>query len=87
MYAFNSPHRTGASSPALATGLAFLSLACGVLGFFFLSLFLAPLALLTGYLALQQRVPHGHGVILARSGIVLGAAVLVLYALLLVTRA
>ncbi|MER6913536.1 DUF4190 domain-containing protein [Streptomyces sp. NPDC000594] len=91
MYASKSLPRAGTHSPALATGLAFLSLFCGVLGFFFLSLLMAPLAVLTGYLALRQGNRTAPGdrrrTTAARAGIVLGGSILVIYALLLVTRA
>lgn len=83
MYASKFLTRSGAHP--LATVLALTSVICGVLGFFLLTPLLAPLALLTGYLALRQRGSHAETP--ARAGIVLGAAVLILYAVLLATRA
>ncbi|MFE7133755.1 DUF4190 domain-containing protein [Streptomyces sp. NPDC057638] len=93
MYAAMRAHRTGTHSPALAQGLAVFSLGCGALGFFVLSLLLGPLAILTGYLALLSARPFGargrgerRGIALAKAGIVLGAVVLALYAVLLTAR-
>ncbi|MFE0426756.1 hypothetical protein [Streptomyces sp. NPDC058953] len=82
MYASKFLTRSGAHSRA--TALALVSVACGVLGFFLLSLLLGPLAILTGYLALRQR--GTHAVAPAKAGIVLGASVLIIYAILLAAR-
>ncbi|MEO3973531.1 DUF4190 domain-containing protein [Streptomyces sp. CAU 1734] len=80
MYASRS--HSGFRPLSAASPLALVSVVFGVLGFFFLSLLLAPLAVLTGYLALRRS--GRDGAVLAKAGIVLGAGVLVLYAVLMV---
>ncbi|MFD5556118.1 DUF4190 domain-containing protein [Streptomyces sp. NPDC127068] len=71
-------------APSFAPALALVSVVSGVLGFLTLSLLFGPLAVLTGYLALTQ--DGNSGTALARTGIVLGVTVLVLYAVLLAAR-
>ncbi|MFD7551664.1 DUF4190 domain-containing protein [Streptomyces sp. NPDC059578] len=71
-------------APSFAPALALVSVVSGVLGFITLSLLLGPLAVLTGYLALTQ--DGNSGTVLAKTGILLGITVLVLYAVLLAAR-
>ncbi|MFE9660766.1 DUF4190 domain-containing protein [Streptomyces sp. NPDC005955] len=71
-------------APSSAPALALVSVVSGVLGFITLSLLLGPLAVLTGYLALTQDGTSGRA--LAKTGILLGITVLVLYAVLLAAR-
>ncbi|MFF2023541.1 DUF4190 domain-containing protein [Streptomyces sp. NPDC058171] len=71
-------------APSFAPALALVSVVSGVLGFITLSLLLGPFAVLTGYLALTQDGTSGRA--LAKTGILLGITVLVLYAVLLAAR-
>ncbi|GLF93028.1 DUF4190 domain-containing protein [Streptomyces yaizuensis] len=86
MYASRS--LPGLRTRSAPSALAVASVAAGVLAFFFLSLLLAPLAVLTGHLALRHSGGRSDpgGTVLARTGVVLGIGVLVVYAVLLVAR-
>jgi hypothetical protein len=71
-------------APSFAPALALVSVVCGVLGFLTLSLLFGPLAVLTGHLALTRS--GNSGTVLAKTGVLLGITVLVLYAVLLAAR-
>ncbi|MFJ4767705.1 DUF4190 domain-containing protein [Streptomyces uncialis] len=75
---------SGISAPSHVQGLAVVSLALGILGFFFFSLILGPLAILTGYLAMRGTEPQHTA--MAKAGIGVGTAVLVLHAILLTAQ-
>ncbi|MFJ4685119.1 DUF4190 domain-containing protein [Streptomyces sp. NPDC091377] len=72
---------SGARSRSRAQGLAIASLVCGVLALFVFSLILGPLAILAGYLALRE-TPRSNAA-LAKAGIALGIAAMVVYAVMM----
>ncbi|OON77318.1 DUF4190 domain-containing protein [Streptomyces tsukubensis] len=74
--------QSGARSRSGASGLAIASLVCGIVGLFFLSIVLGPLAIIFGGVTLRQR--RGGGAGMAKAGLVLGVVDVVLFVVLLV---
>jgi hypothetical protein len=64
-------------------GLAIAALVCGIIGLFFLSIILGPLALIFGIIALRRANAGASGRGMAIAGIVLGAVDIVLYVIAL----
>ncbi|MGW7283487.1 DUF4190 domain-containing protein [Streptomyces sp. NPDC054844] len=66
--------------------MAIASLCCGIIGLFFLSVILGPVAIVLGAVGLRQ-APAKGGAGMAKAGIVLGILALVLFAVLLAVSA
>ncbi|MFJ8145602.1 DUF4190 domain-containing protein [Streptomyces sp. NPDC096094] len=77
---------SAASSRSRTNGLAIASLCCGIVGLFFLSVVLGPLAIVLGAVGLRQ-APAKGGAGMAKAGVVLGILALVLFAVLMVVSA
>ncbi|WP_411575466.1 DUF4190 domain-containing protein [Streptomyces mutabilis] len=75
-----------ASSRSRMNGLAIASLCCGIIGLFFLSVVLGPVAIVLGAVGLRQ-APAKGGAGMAKAGIVLGALALVVFVVLLAVSA
>jgi hypothetical protein len=84
MSAFGSS--SAASSRSQANGLAIAGLVCGIVGLFFLSIVLGPLAIIFGAVALRRSVPKGNAG-MAKAGIILGIIDVVLFIVLIAVAA
>ncbi|MEU8953898.1 DUF4190 domain-containing protein [Streptomyces sp. NPDC048518] len=72
--------RSAASPGARTNGLAVAGLVCGILGLFFLSFVLGPLAIIFGAIALRQKT---GSLGMAKAGLILGIVDVVLFIVLL----
>jgi hypothetical protein len=77
------PGYGGYPRPRGANGLAIAALVCGIIGLFFLSIVLGPLALIFGIIGLRRANAGASGRGMAIAGIVLGAIDIVLYVIAL----
>ncbi|MFJ8824700.1 DUF4190 domain-containing protein [Streptomyces sp. NPDC102467] len=84
MSAYGSP--PAASSGSRTNGLAIAGLVCGIVGLFFLSVVLGPLAIIFGALALRQKAATGGGG-MAKAGLILGVIDLILFIVMIVVAA
>jgi hypothetical protein len=78
--------RSAASSGSRTNGLAIAGLVCGIVGLFFLSFVLGPLAIIFGALALRQKTANG-GAGMAKAGLVLGIIDVILFIVMIVVAA
>ncbi|MFI0236227.1 DUF4190 domain-containing protein [Streptomyces sp. NPDC016845] len=78
--------RSAASSGTRTNGLAIAGLVCGIVGLFFLSFVLGPLAIIFGALALRQRAASG-GAGMAKAGLILGIVDVILFVVLMIAAA
>ncbi|MGY0023847.1 DUF4190 domain-containing protein [Streptomyces sp. cg35] len=74
-----------ASSGSRTNGLAVAGLVCGIVGLFFLSVVLGPLAIIFGALAVRQKAAGGGG--MAKAAIILGIIDLILFIVLIAVAA
>ncbi|MGW7047231.1 DUF4190 domain-containing protein [Streptomyces avermitilis] len=84
MTSYGSP--STASSGSRTNGLAIASLICGIVGVFFLSVILGPIAIVLGVVALRQAGGKGGGG-MAKAGVVLGVVDLILFAVFMAVAA
>ncbi|MET9497036.1 DUF4190 domain-containing protein [Streptomyces sp. NPDC006552] len=77
--------RPAASSGSRTNGLAIAGLVCGIVGLFFLSFVLGPLAIIFGALALRQKAASGGG--MAKAGLILGIIDVVLFIVMMIVAA
>lgn len=84
MSAYGSP--SAASSGARTNGLAIAGLVCGIVGVFFLSIILGPLAIIFGAVALRQRAVKGGGG-MAKAAVILGIVDVILFIVLIAVAA
>ncbi|MFD4633902.1 DUF4190 domain-containing protein [Streptomyces sp. NPDC058284] len=75
---------SAASSGSRTNGLAVAGLVCGIVGFFFLSFILGPLAIVFGVVALRQKAGSGG---MAKASVILGVIDVVLFIVLLAVAA
>lgn len=78
--------RPAASSGTRTNGLAIAGLVCGIVGLFFLSFVLGPLAIIFGALALKQKAASGVAG-MAKAGLILGIIDVVLFIVLMIVAA
>ncbi|MEU3842523.1 DUF4190 domain-containing protein [Streptomyces sp. NPDC028635] len=71
-----------ASSGSRTNGLAIAGLVCGILGVFFASVILGPLAIVFGAVGLRQAPAKGGGG-MAKAGVVLGIIDLIIFVVLI----
>ncbi|MFI7384890.1 DUF4190 domain-containing protein [Streptomyces sp. NPDC049813] len=77
--------RSAASSGSRTNGLAIAGLVCGIVGLFFLSFVLGPLAIIFGAMALRQKAAGGGG--MAKAGLILGIIDVVLFIVMMIVAA
>ncbi|MFH8294207.1 DUF4190 domain-containing protein [Streptomyces sp. NPDC018059] len=82
MSAYGSP--SAASSGSRTNGLAVAGLVCGIVGLFFLSIILGPLAIIFGAVALRQKTGSGG---MAKAAVILGVIDVILFIVLMVLAA
>ncbi|MGW6025257.1 DUF4190 domain-containing protein [Streptomyces sp. NPDC055099] len=84
MSAYGNP--SAASSGSRTNGLAIAGLVCGIVGVFFLSFILGPLAIIFGAVALRQKTFRGGGG-MAKAAIILGIIDVILFIVLIAVAA
>ncbi|NEB78843.1 DUF4190 domain-containing protein [Streptomyces sp. SID14478] len=76
--------RPAATSGSRTNGLAIAGLVCGIVGLFFLSIILGPLAIIFGSVGLRQKAGGGG---MAKAGIILGVIDVILFIVVMIVAA